>query len=267
MSKVEIIRTVKLRCPRCGTEVSLQITPDIVEEALSNPLGLAGVAYPHGDHVLVAYFDRNGGERGVRVFSTLQTPDKGVFEVSLLGDELRGLRNISGFSVLSKKLNMKMSFLSQSSTTLKVSGRDTVVEVDFRRDFGYQILRGWLEILLDVFENSYSTDPSDYINTIRIFDIMLEEKPFAYAKQVFWLVANASTITSKVRLPEAILLKKYRPTIIFEKYNGEFVSRVVDSNEIRVSEALGKDNPQILFSNAEALLSLYRRGVIDLVIE
>jgi hypothetical protein len=268
MSRAQVIRTVKVRCPRCGAEIPLELTPNIIEEAKANPLGLAGVAYPHLDHVLIVYFDRNGEERGVRVFLTLQAPEKGLYEILLSKDDLKGLRNISGFRVESRKLNIRISsFTTATTAALKISGRDTIVEVDFQRDFSYQILRGWLEILLDVLENSYSSAPLDYVNTFRILDIMLEEKPFAYAKQVFWLVANGSTITIRPRLPEALLLKKYRPTLVYEKYSGAFISKVIEKNEMKVSEALGEDNPQVLFVNAEALLSLYRRGVLDLVIE
>ncbi|MEZ0346695.1 MAG: hypothetical protein ABWK01_09105 [Infirmifilum sp.] len=268
MGTAQIIKVAKVTCPRCGSQFSIELTPEILAEVESNPLGLAGVALPHGDHVLVVYFDRNGGERGVRVFSLLQKQEKGFYEVKMERESLKGMRNISGFLIELRKLNLRLIYLQESTPiTVRLSGRDIGLELTFQKDFSYQKVRGWLELLLDVFEGSYSASPSDYVNTLRILDVMLEENPFAYAKQVFWLVSNASTITIKSRLPESHLLKKYRPTILYEKYNGLFITRVVDSNGIKVSELLTETNPQILFSYSEAILSLYRRGVVDLVIE
>ncbi len=268
MIKAEIVRIAKIKCPRCGSEFPVNISTNVLEEAKVNPLGLAGVAVPHSDHVLVAYFDRNGDERGVRVFSILQAPEKGVFEVNIPEGDVKGLRNIAGFIIESRKLNLRLKYSARTtSTAIKVSALDTTLEVDFQRDISYHHVKAWLELLVDVFENSYSTLPADYVNAVRVFDIMVEEKPFTYAKQIFWLIANASTITIRPRLPESLLIKKYRPTILYEKYNGGFVSRAVDSVGLRVSEVLGTEMPQILYSYAETLLSLYRRGVIDLVIE
>jgi len=268
MSEVSAVRIVKTRCPRCGEVFPVTLTTELLEEAKSNPLGLVGVALPHSDHVLVAYFDRNGAERGTRVFAALQAPEKGLYEVRVPLGDVKGLRNIAGFVIESRKLNLKLVYSTRSiSTSIKVSAPDTCLEVDFQRDVSYSHVRAWLELLVDVLENSYSTLPLDYINTLRIFDVMVEEQPFTYAKQVFWLVANASTITIKPRLPESLLVKKYRPTILYEKYNGNFVSRVIESGGLKVSDILGSEAPQVLFSYAETVLSLYRRGVIDLVIE
>ncbi|ABL77489.1 hypothetical protein [Thermofilum pendens] len=267
MSKLGVQRVFRARCPACSQVEVVEVNDKLLEEAQNNPLGLAGVAFQHETHVFIVYVDRNGGERGTRVFPLLQARGKGLYEVKVQPELLRGLRNIGGFTIESRRLNYRVTgYFEPPSSSIKVYKGETSLEVDFRRDVSYQTTKAWMELLAEALDSSYSYSPTDYVNAVRLLDVLIEEKPFEYIKQVFWLITNASNITVKVRPSEAMLLRKYRPSIIFEKYNGGFVNRVLEAPSVKVSDILGLENPQIMFSYVEALLSLQRRGVIDLVI-
>ncbi|MFP3297569.1 MAG: hypothetical protein RXO22_00550 [Thermocladium sp.] len=49
---------ISVKCPRCGKEHTLTLNPSILEEASKG--GLAQIAIPCGDHVLLTYVDRYG---------------------------------------------------------------------------------------------------------------------------------------------------------------------------------------------------------------
>uniref|UniRef100_A0A7J3X568 Uncharacterized protein n=2 Tax=Thermofilum pendens TaxID=2269 RepID=A0A7J3X568_THEPE len=262
------IKVLKVRCPACDSEHIIQVTPEVLREADQNPLGLTGLAFPHGDHVLVVYVDRLGGERGTRVFRLFQQPAaRGFAEVRVPPSELQGLRNIGGFWVELGRLGVRVGTEpSASAVSLKAKKGATTLELDFNRDIGYQTARLWLEMLLDAFDTSYSSELRDYVNAVKALDLLLEEKPFEYARQVLWLLSNASTITIRLRMPEARLLREVRPSLFFERYDGGFVLKVLESSGSTVGELLSGALPQVLFSSAEAILALHRRGVIDLVV-
>jgi truncated hemoglobin YjbI len=268
MSKQGMVRVFKIRCPACNIVETVEVNDKILIDAQSNPLGLAGVAFPHDNHVLIVYIDRNGEERGTRVFSLLQPVAKGFYQVKVPDEWLRGLRNIAGFTVESKRINYRISgYLRQPSSSIKVYKGETTLEVDFARDISYQQARSWLELLAEALDTSFSFNQADYVNAIRLLDVLIEEKPFEYIKQVFWLITNASNITVKVHEREAMLARKYRPMILFDKHNGGFINRVMEVSNTKVSQLLGLENPQIIYSYIEALLSLQRRKIIDLVVE
>ncbi len=49
----------RVKCPpKCGREHSIMVNPSLLEEAAKG--GLAQIAIPCGDHVLLAYVDRYG---------------------------------------------------------------------------------------------------------------------------------------------------------------------------------------------------------------
>uniref|UniRef100_A0A7C4FAM4 Uncharacterized protein n=1 Tax=Thermofilum pendens TaxID=2269 RepID=A0A7C4FAM4_THEPE len=262
------IRVLRIRCPECGSEHTIPVTQEVIREAEQNPLGLAGLALPHGDHVLVVYLDRLGGERGTRVFRLLQQPTRrGLAEVRVPPSEMQGLRNISGFWAELGKLGVRVSSEALApAVSLKARRGETTLELAFNRDVGYQTAKPWLEMLLEVFDTSYSSELRDYVNAVKALDLLLEERPFEYARQVLWLLSNASTITVRLRMPEVHLLREIRPSILFERYDGEFIQKVVESGGSTVGELLSGVLPQVLFSSAEAILALHRRGVIDLVV-
>lgn len=262
------MKVLKVRCPQCGSEFVLDITATLLSEAAQNPMGLAGIALPHGDHVLVVYVDSSGGERGVRVFKSFQAPAaRRVTEFLVPDNALRGLRNIGGFTAELGKLGVKLK-ASTGKAALLLRGRkgDSSMELELVRSLEYQVVAPWLDMLLEVMDTSYSSEVADYVNAVKALDLLIEEKPFTYARQVLWLIANSSIIKTRLRMPEAQLVRSLKPSIIFERYNGGFISRVLESGETRLRELLTTESPQLLFSSAEALLSLYRRGIIDLVV-
>lgn len=263
------INLLKIRCPRCGRESVVQVDEKILEEARSNPLGLAGVVETHDDHAIVVYIDRNGNERGIRIYSLLK---KGVTkpysEFAIPSQELEKMRNISGFIIYLKKLSIVIKGYTDSiRESYKAVKDNTVLEIDFKEDLPYKTIKHWTQLVVEAMNTSYSDNPKDYLNAIKILDVMLEERPFIYASKVFWLVTNASILTMKTKLPEKLLLKKYRPSIIYEMYEAPFINQVIELPQERVDVLIDTGNPQIMFSRAEALLSLYRRGIIDLVME
>ena len=262
------VRILKVRCPACGSEQAIQVTPEVLKEAEQNPLGLAGLAFPHGDHVLVVYLDRLGGERGARVFKLFQQPAaRGLVEVRVPPSELQGLRNIGGFWAELGRLGVRLSSTaSTSAVSLRARKGETTLELELNRDIGYQTARPWLEMLLEAFDTSYSSELRDYVNAVKALDLLLEEKPFEYARQVLWLLSNASVITIRLRMPEARLIRELRPTLLFERYDGGFVLKVLESSGSTVGELLSGVLPQVLFASAEAILALHRRGAIDLVV-
>uniref|UniRef100_A0A7C3SLH1 Uncharacterized protein n=1 Tax=Thermofilum pendens TaxID=2269 RepID=A0A7C3SLH1_THEPE len=262
------VKVLKARCPVCGREHAIQVTHEILREAEQNPLGLAGLAFPHEDHVLVVYLDRLGGERGTRAFRLLEQPvARGFTEVRVPPTELQGLRNIEGFWVELGRLGVRVSSESSvSAISLKARRGETTLELNLSRDIGYQTAKPWLELLLEAFDTSYSSELRDYVNAVKALDLLLEEKPFEYARQVLWLLSNASTIAIRLRIPEVHLLKEIRPSLFFERYDGDFVLKVLESGGSTVGKLLSGVLPQVLFSSAETILSLHRRGVIDLVI-
>lgn len=262
------LRILRVRCPQCGAEFTLDVTAALLSEAAQSPMGLAGVALPHGDHVLVVYVDSSGGERGARVFRSFQlTATKQMSEVLVPSEALRGLRNIGGFTVELGKLGVKLVHTAGRATLLVRGKRgDTSIELELVRSLDYQAVKPWLEMLVEVVDTSYSVETADYVNSLKVLDLLLEERPFVYARQVLWLIANSSIIKTRLRMPEAQLVKMLKPSTIFERYGGGFVARVLDSGEARLRELLMTESPQLLLSSAEAVLSLYRRGIIDLVV-
>jgi len=55
----------RVRCPRCGRDLEFPLAPDVVKQAREAPDGLARVALPHDDHVLVVQVDQFGAVRNV----------------------------------------------------------------------------------------------------------------------------------------------------------------------------------------------------------
>jgi hypothetical protein len=268
MSKLGVVRAFKIKCPSCNSIETVEVDEKVLYEAQSNPLGLAGIAFSHEDHVLIVYIDRNGGERGTRIFPLLQPTAKGFYQATVPTEWLRGLRNISGFTVESRRINYRITgYLKPSTSSIKVRKGETSLEIDFTRDISYHSAKSWMELLVEALDSSFSTNQADYINAIRLLDVLVEEQPFEYVKQVFWLITNASNISVKVRERESLLARKYRPMIIYEKYDGGFINKVLEASRIKVSQLVGLENPQVIYSYIEALLSLQRRRVIDLVIE
>ncbi len=60
------LKLIRVKCPKCGSEVLVNISREVLEEARSSPTGLSAAAIPHGGHVLLVYVDANGHERGTR---------------------------------------------------------------------------------------------------------------------------------------------------------------------------------------------------------
>jgi len=50
----------RVRCPRCGRDLEFPLTPDVIRQAREAPDGLARVALPHDNHVLVVQIDQFG---------------------------------------------------------------------------------------------------------------------------------------------------------------------------------------------------------------
>ena len=263
------MRVLKVRCPSCGDTFTLEVRPELLAEAAASPIGLAGLAVPHGDHVMVVYVDSSGGERGVRVFKSLLVGvGKGLADLTVPPTLLAGLRNIGGFVAELGKLGIRLRASSgAAAVTLRARKGGTSLELEFTSDVSYQAAKPWLELFLDVVDTSYSNEPLDYVNAVRVLDLLLEEKPFTYARQILWLLTNSSTITVRMRAPEMRLVRELRPSLLFERYNGNFIARVLESGGLRLSDLLASENPQLLLSSAEAVLALYRRGVVDLVVE
>ena len=263
---VNIIRT---KCPKCRRESIVSVDESLLQEALQNPLGMVGVVEIHGDHALVIYIDRNGHERGKRIYPLLKTAERGPYtEYKISADELARLKNISGFALDLKRLHILIKgYVQDLKDSYKISSENAVLEIDFNEELSYKVIKHWTKLVFDAINTSYSDNPNDYLNAIKILDVVLDEQPFIYANKVFWLITNASTLTMRSRLPEKMLLQKYRPSIIYERYEQQFINHVVSLPQEKVYNLLSGDNPQIMFARAEALLSLYRRGVIDLVVE
>ncbi|QOJ78553.1 hypothetical protein IG193_07295 [Infirmifilum lucidum] len=62
-------RLIRVKCPRCSSEVLVSIGQEVIEEARSSPTGLTTVAVPHSGHVLLIHVDANGHERGAKTVS------------------------------------------------------------------------------------------------------------------------------------------------------------------------------------------------------
>jgi len=57
----------KVKCPRCGKDLEFPLTPDIIKQATEMRDGMARVAIPHEDHVLIIQVDRWGTVRNTVV--------------------------------------------------------------------------------------------------------------------------------------------------------------------------------------------------------
>lgn len=263
------LNILKVKCPKCGRESIIQVDETIIEEARSNPLGMAGVVEIHGDHALIIYIDRNGNERGMRIYSLLKKDvTKHYTEFTISPKELEKMRNVAGFILHLKKLGIMIKgYTGPMHDSYKAAKENAVLEIDFKEDIPYKTIKHWTQMVVEAINTSYSDNPKDYLNAIKILDVMLEERPFIYANKVFWLVTNASTLTMKTKLPEKLLLKNYRPSIIYERYEVPFINHIIELPQEKVDVLINTENPQIMFSRAEAVLSLYRRGIIDVVIE
>lgn len=261
-------KVLKTRCPRCGRDIVVEVNERILMEARNNPLGMAGIVEMHGDHAAVVYVDRNGNERGVRVYPVLAKGAEEYTVFTLPSASLENFYNIGGFSLTLKKLRMMIrAGLQEEGVTLRASKGEAVLELDFKRDFSWSTVKRFTWILVDAVSTSYSENPNDYLNAVKLLDVVLREPQFFYSKDVFWLVTNASTITMKTRLPEAMLFRKYRPSMLFERYDTRFLLRVAETPSEPVSKLLRSDNPHVVYSRADALLAMYKRGIIDLVVE
>ncbi len=263
--RLALRRVIKTRCPRCGRDIVVNIGPDILEEARRNPLGMAGVVELHGDHAAVVYIDRNGNERGVRVYSVLARGAEEYTVFTLPPAALEGFTNISGFSLTLKKLKMKIqAMLGEEGVFLHAVKGDAELMLDFKKDFEWGVVKRLAGVLVDTIDTSYSENPNDYLNAIRILDVILKEPNFLYSQEVFWLVTNASTLMVTTRLPEAMLFKKYRPSMLFERYDAHFLAEVADIPRENVAKLLKVGNPYAVYSRADALLAMYKRGIVDI---
>lgn len=65
-------KLIKLKCSRCGAEVLAVVGEEVLAEARNSPTGLTMVAVPHNGHVLVAYVDADGNERGTRTAALVE---------------------------------------------------------------------------------------------------------------------------------------------------------------------------------------------------
>ncbi len=263
--RLALRRVLKTRCPRCGKDIVVEIGDEILREARENPLGMAGIVEMHGDHAAVVYIDRNGNERGVRVYSVLAKGGEEYTVFTLPPASLRGFSNIAGFALTLRKLRMKIQAdLSEEGVMLHAVRGDAVLDLDFRRDFSWNTVKRLAGVLVDTIDSSYSENPNDYLSAIKILDVILKEPNFLYSKQVFWLVTNASTLSVRTRLPEAMLFRKYRPSMLFERYDAHFLLSVAETPRESVAKLLKSDNPYTVYSRADALLAMYKRGIIDI---
>jgi len=56
----------KVKCPKCGREILVDINENVLKEARESPSGVTALTFPHSDHMTIVYIDINGDIRGVQ---------------------------------------------------------------------------------------------------------------------------------------------------------------------------------------------------------
>ncbi len=87
---------VRVRCPRCGKVDEYEPVEEDAEEIKEK--GLSHVAFYHGDHVLVAYFDSEGSVRRALVFKSAG-PAGGPEGLGMTIQDLRSLMGDEGLAL------------------------------------------------------------------------------------------------------------------------------------------------------------------------
>jgi len=66
----------KVVCPYCGRELEFPLTPDVIKQAFESKDGLARVALPHENHVLIIQVDRWGTIRNRTVSFMVESAEE-----------------------------------------------------------------------------------------------------------------------------------------------------------------------------------------------
>lgn len=108
----------KIKCPRCGGNLTIEITEKALREAENSPSGMTAITIPHGDHQVIVYIDRNAGIRGtnwaviptkpvINMFKEIPIPVENAPDIRALSrDELRffalcdGVRDLRRIAIL-----------------------------------------------------------------------------------------------------------------------------------------------------------------------
>jgi len=248
-------RLLRLRCPECGRESDVHVTPDTLAAAAASPTGLVGVADYHGDHVMVVYVDGEGRDRGVRVFRALQRGEV----VRANPTYLAYMSNIAGFRVASEGWSLE-GFAGSPRALLRVLGGGGALEVELRDLARAPQAAAWGERFLEALSRVGQPDLSGLLLSILLLDASMQHPPSPFASRMFELALNVRRLTLRVDPDSADLLSAYAHRVPWLSPRVlEFARRVDGWPLLRVVAA---PDPLTMRERMATLLSLERRGVV-----
>ncbi|MEM4020155.1 MAG: hypothetical protein QXG57_08025 [Thermofilaceae archaeon] len=249
------VRLLKLSCPQCGRESTIQVGEDALVAAASSPTGLIGVAEYHGDHVFVVYVDGEGRDRGVRVFRTLQRGEV----IRVTPTYLSYMSNLSGFRVLSEGWSVEC-FAGNPRALLRVQGERGALEAELKDLSKAAQAISWGESLLSAVARVGQLDPSGLLLSILLMDASIPYPPSPFAPRMFEIAMKARRLVVKVDPGAAELLRAYINRITW--LSSRMIDFALSVNGWRLIDAVVGPDPLTIRERLSALISLERRGVV-----
>jgi len=252
---VRVVRTLRILCPQCGRESSVQLREDALAAAAASPTGLVGVADYHGDHVLVVYVDGEGRDRGVRVFRVLQRGEV----VRVNPAYLAYMSNLSGFRVTSGGWSVEC-FAGSPEVLLRLQEGGGALELELRDLSAAPRAAGWGRGLLEAVARVGEHDPAGLLLSMLLLDASLPNPPSPFAARMFEVALKSRRLVVRFDPDAAELLRLYVGQVPWLSARSiEFAQSV---SGWRLIDAVVGPDPLTMRERLMALLSLERRGVV-----
>jgi len=256
-------RIVKTLCPRCGMQLTVELTESLLADASDSPIGITGLAIPHRDHVAIVYFDSNGGERGVKVVELAGTKER-LKVIRIPRQSLEKLENIKAFRVLVKDLGLVFEG-ERGGFEVAVRGEYKGVSLDIAPSSLDHIprLKKWLTYAassLSAFMSVIST--SRVIALIHTIDKLATVEPPIFASKVVKLLFLSPLVTYEINRRRLNLFSLYGSEIT-ARYEESDLEMVIEGEGKPVAYILGEAGSPASITTALFLLALERRGIIE----
>jgi len=251
------VRALKLKCPQCGRESTIQVGEDALAAAAASQTGLVGVADYHGDHVLVVYVDSEGRDRGVRVFRALQRGESLRVNPSFLSYTSL----IAGFRLLSGGWSVEC-FAGNPRALLRILRGDQALDLELRSFEPAARVVEWGSGLLAALERAGPPDPGGLLLSILLLDASAPNPPSPFAARLFEVALKARRLVVRVDAGAAELFREYASLV--PGLSPKIADYALSVNGWRLVDAVLGPDPLTIRERLLALMSLARRGVVGL---
>jgi len=255
----------QIKCPKCRREVTIIVDERIKKDAATNPLGLASIVIPHGDHAIVVYIDSKGHIQNIRYFMAF-SKDFAVTkyrETTIKRDLLFDVVNISSLKLSIPKLNLIIKAIIEEKDYY-IIGRtpNLILELSFNSLDNGVYVANWMPLLIKAFDRSLPyLNTNSIIELIRWLDRRIYTYPSPLCELIMYFILSSRSLKIKI-VPEIfnLYLKKLASTHPLN--TNERMMQILALNGRILAEIFkpleGYDEKLIA-----SIASLYMRGVIE----